>query len=80
MADQGYVAIAVDWRGRIQGEWTGPTVSAAMAAADQHSNAAYVVTVRWDRTSDGTIFGKGKGRVEAVRENGRWQVYMHPKR
>lgn len=70
-----FVAVAVDHRGIVHGSWPAASVAAAMAAADAGAGKAYSVTVRADRTSDGTVQGPGRGRVEAVREHGRWIRY-----
>lgn len=70
-----FVAVAVDHRGVVHGMWPAATVPAAIATADAKAHKAYTITIRGDRTSDGRVWGAGRGRVEAVRENGRWLRY-----
>jgi hypothetical protein len=43
-----------------------------MARADREAPTAYRVTISADRTSDGTIWGIGKGKLVAWRDGGRW--------
>jgi hypothetical protein len=70
-----YVGIAVDHRGIERGRVIGATVEIAMGSADCEIHHSLNVTIRGDRTSDGTVWGPGQGRVEAVRERGTWRRY-----
>jgi len=56
------------WRGSAK------TTRAAMALADQQAPKAASVTIRSDRTSDGTVWGPGRGRLLASRSRGKWLV------
>lgn len=73
--DKPFVAVEVDSRGVVHGRWSATTVTAAMTAADAKAHKAHTITVRGDVTSDGRSWGPGRGRVEAVREHGRWLRY-----
>jgi hypothetical protein len=70
-----YVGIAVDHRGNEIWHAAGKSVPDLMARADSKIPKAYNVTIRGDRTSDGTVWGPGQGKVEAVRERGTWRRY-----
>jgi hypothetical protein len=70
-----YVGTAVDHRGNEIWWAKGATVPVLMARADSSIPKAYTVTIRGDRTSDGTMWGQGQGRVEALRDHGTWVRY-----
>ena len=69
-----FVATAVDSRGNVVGTWESTNPKAAMASADAAASPGTYVSVAGEKTSDGTRWGKGKGRVVAQREGGRWRV------
>lgn len=67
-----FVAKAVGHTGNVLGEWEASSVEAAMARADSQAPKAADVVVRGEKTSDGSDWGRGRGRVVATRESGRW--------
>jgi hypothetical protein len=70
-----YVGAAVDHRGNEIWWAKGHAVAQLMANADSKIPKVYNVTIRGDRTSDGTVWGIGQGRVEALRDHGTWVRY-----
>ncbi len=56
-----------------KGPW--PSVKAAQDAADAERPNAFEVAIRGERTSDGTEWGPGLGRVVAVRRHKSWERY-----
>jgi hypothetical protein len=70
-----FTASAFGHRGNALGKWTAPSIVGAMTQANESAPVGVEVTIRGEFTSDGTHHGLGKGRVVAVRENGRW-IYM----
>lgn len=70
-----FVAKAVGHAGNALGEWQSTSVEGAMAQADSAAPKGATVTVRGETTSDGSNWGRGGGRVVAVKESGRWQRY-----
>lgn len=69
-----YVAVATDSHGRTHGKWEGQNPEAVMQRAEQEAHPQHSLVVRSDRTSDGTIWGLGKGRIIALREPGKTWV------
>jgi hypothetical protein len=70
-----YVGTAVDHKGNEIWWAKGDTVQGIMAGADSKIPKAFTVTIRGDRTSDGTVWGPGQGRVAALRDHGTWVRY-----
>jgi len=50
----------------------GPSVNALMVVADINAPTGSAV-VRSDRTSDGSYWGLGRGRAEAIRFGNKWE-------
>lgn len=60
---------ALDRHGNVVA--TSKTIQGAMSHADTMMRTG-ALTVRGEYTSDGTLWGLGRGRVVASRENGKW--------
>jgi hypothetical protein len=67
-------AMAVDSYGITHWSAQATSRASAMAQADASVPGRYDVTVRSDRTSDGTVQGPGRGKLLAVRERGKWRT------
>lgn len=59
----------------IGGSIEADTVEGAQYRADQKWPRDWEVLIRGEYTSDGTHWGKGRGRAVAVREQGRWRRF-----